>query len=275
VFEPNVTRVLDSLREGDRVLDVGGWYRPFNRADVVVDLLPYGTRGLGGSSGAGPERFDESSWVVQDVCSAALPFPDKSFDYVICSHTLEDIRDPLFLCSELVRVAARGYLEVPSRTIESIRGVEGRNYVGLYHHRWLVEVTEDTVLFRLKPHSIHESRIYHLPRRHLKRLAPSDRVQWLFWEDAFSFAEAVQTSHLQTRRELAAFVARTEPLGAIEKLRTTLKAPAFAWQYRSWAVLRHPLEAHVRPDTPAGASFWGSSPEQLSTRRPADIELPR
>jgi hypothetical protein len=273
VFGPNVARVLDLLREDDRVLDVGGWYRPFSRADVVVDLLPYNTRGLGGRSGPGTERFDESTWVVQDVCSTPLPFPDKSFDFVICSHTLEDVRDPIYLCSELLRVARSGYIEVPSRTLESIRGVEGRNYVGLYHHRWLVEIEHGTVLFRLKPHAIHESRLYHLPRRHLRRLAPSDRVTWLFWQGTFSFAEVVQISHLQTRRELAAFVERTAPLDARERLKAVCAGPGAAWHYRTWSAIRHPLQACVGPDTPTGDAYWGRSPEHVSSataRAPAD-----
>ena len=33
MHEPNVTRVLAEIAETDRVLDIGGWARPFNRAD--------------------------------------------------------------------------------------------------------------------------------------------------------------------------------------------------------------------------------------------------
>jgi hypothetical protein len=265
MFEPNVTRVLDLLRDDDRVLDVGGWYQPFCRADVVVDLLPYATRGLGGRTGVGPERFDASTWVVQDVCSAPLPFPDGAFDYVVCSHILEDVRDPVYLCSELVRVAKRGYLEVPSRVVESVRGLEGRNYVGLYHHRWLVEVQDGGVVFRVKPHAIHEDRRYHLPRRHIRRLSAADRIQWLFWEGGFTCAEAVQVSHVQTRRELAAFVDRTAPLGPLERLAAVLRAPLVGWQYRDWRALQHPLEVRVGRDTSVGEIFWGNLPELLST----------
>jgi hypothetical protein len=39
------------------VLDVGGWGRPFTRADWVLDLMPYETRGLYGRDGTGEERF--------------------------------------------------------------------------------------------------------------------------------------------------------------------------------------------------------------------------
>lgn len=261
----NVARVLDLVREGDRVLDVGGWYQPFTRADVVVDLLPHATRGLGGRAGPGPERFDASTWVVHDVCSGPLPFADGTFDYVLCSQTLEDIRDPVYLCAELRRVARRGYLECPSRAVESVRGLEGRNYAGYYHHRWLVEIVDGAVVFRVKPHAIHEDRRYHLPRRYLRGLSAADRVQWLFWEDGFDCCEAVQISHVQTRRELAAFVDRVAPLGPVERLRAVLRSPAVWRQYRDRRVLRHPLGVHVGRDTPAGDAFWGGLPEFLST----------
>jgi hypothetical protein len=32
---------------------------------------------------------------------------------VICSHTLEDIRDPLWVCSEMIRIGKAGYIELP------------------------------------------------------------------------------------------------------------------------------------------------------------------
>ncbi|MDX6307887.1 MAG: hypothetical protein QOI06_933 [Nocardioidaceae bacterium] len=227
----------------------------------MVDILPYVTRGLGGVIGTGPERFDESSWYVQDVCSAPLPFSDNSFDFVTCSHTLEDIRDPIFLCSELVRVASRGYVEVPSRALESVRGLEGRNYAGHYHHRWLVEIVNGSVIFRIKPHAIHEDRRYHLPRRALRCLGEAARVQWLFWERTFAYAEAIQVSHLQTRLELAAFVNRTAPLNFRERLLALARSPAVALQYRDSRALRRPIGVHVRRDVAAAERMWATLPE--------------
>ena len=81
MFAPNIARVDDIIADDWKVLDVGGWYRPFNRADVVVDLMKYDSRGIGGSSGAGREHFSASSWLVHDISSGPLPFADNEFDY--------------------------------------------------------------------------------------------------------------------------------------------------------------------------------------------------
>lgn len=209
MYPENVARVLDRIQPSHRVLDVGGWGSPLARADVVLDIMPYETRGRALGPEPAGERFSKSSWIIHDVGSRRpLPFEDKSFDFVVCSHVLEDIRDPIHLSAELVRVAKAGYIEVPSRTVESIRGFESPGYAGYYHHRWLVEIEGNRVVFRFKPHLMHGSRRYHLPRSFRRRLAPVDHVQWLFWEGSFEFAEQIQVSRLEVEEELERFVAK-------------------------------------------------------------------
>jgi hypothetical protein len=147
----HVDDALARIGPGDRVLDVGGWWKPFNRADSVVDLMPYEGRGGGGSIGPGPERFTARSWHRADVCSDGLPFPDGSFDFVYCGQTLEDVRDPIGLCRELTRVARAGYLEVPSLWIECCYDVDALpnadRYPGYEKHRWMVYAEEGELLF--------------------------------------------------------------------------------------------------------------------------------
>ena len=46
MLEKNVQVVLGSLQETDVVLDIGGWACPFNRANYVIDTVPYDTRGF-------------------------------------------------------------------------------------------------------------------------------------------------------------------------------------------------------------------------------------
>jgi hypothetical protein len=147
----NVDAALRRIRPSDVVLDVGGWWKPFRRANYVVDLLPYETRGGGGSIGLGPERFTKETWQQADICEIGLPFADGTFDFVYCGQTLEDIRDPIGVCRELCRVARAGYIEVPSLWVECCYDVDALPnsylYPGYEKHRWLVEAKDDGLLF--------------------------------------------------------------------------------------------------------------------------------
>src|SRR3954468_14104941 len=120
MLERSRQAIEDRLGEEDVVLDVGGWAKPFSRADWVIDLMPYETRGLYGyDKESAEERFTADTWALHDICAhVPWPFADNQFDFAICSHTLEDIRDPVWVCSELQRVARAGYIEVPSRLEE-------------------------------------------------------------------------------------------------------------------------------------------------------------
>jgi hypothetical protein len=220
MFAENVGGVLDRIGSEDTVLDIGGWARPFNRATHVIDTCPYETRGeiyraMFQSPYQGPDRehFTRDTWIQRDICSREpFPFADKSLDFAICSHTLEDIRDPIWVCSEMVRVAKAGYIEVPSRIAESTRGWESPGIAGLTHHRWLVDIEGDTVSFLHKPHAIHDHWRHSFPLRFMRSLPERRLVSWLFWTDRFSFAETTPIeSHEQTRAALKKYVDEIHP----------------------------------------------------------------
>lgn len=223
----NAEWALATLPTSHVVLDIGGWAQPFTRANYVVDLLPYDTRGIFGTIGTGAERFTRETWLNVDICSQPLPFQDKSIDFVVCSHTLEAVRDPIQVCREMNRVAKRGYIEVPSRRMESIRSLEHKGYPGYYHHRWLVDVDGDEITFRFKTPLMCSSWQYTFPRSYLRRLAPEDRVSWMFWDGSFRSREVVQLSEGRVAQELAAFIRRHDVHPdwryAAERLRPNLR----------------------------------------------------
>ena len=188
---------IDRLPEEGLLLDVGGWASPLARADWVIDLEPYETRGLYGKPPT--ERFTAQTWVEHDICTP-WPFEDGQFDFAVCSHTLEDIRDPVFACKELQRVAKAGYLEVPSRVEEHMTGVNGP-WPGWAHHRWVCDIRDGAITFVHKSHAIP-------PIAH-KELPPERRVQWLWWEGSFACRERI----LRSIEEHDAYFA--EPLRAI------------------------------------------------------------
>jgi hypothetical protein len=227
MLETKVQRVLELIRPSDVVLDIGGWGQPFTRANYVVDLMPYETRGVFGHLGPDAESFTKDTWLQLDICSDPLPFANKSIDFLLCSHTLEDVRDPIRLCREINRVAKRGYIEVPSRRMESIRHLEHRGYPGYYHHRWLVEIANNTAIFRFKTPLMCSSWRYTFPKSYVRRLTAEERVAFLFWEGSFDYREVVQLSEPNVATELEAFIRRygvyPESRYALERLRPDVR----------------------------------------------------
>jgi Methyltransferase domain len=202
----SVERLNRELDGEQLVLDVGGWIQPFTRADWVIDLMPYETRGMLGSDGPPPERFTTETWVQRDVCARdPWPFADGQFDFAVCSHTLEDVRDPVWVCGELARVARAGYVEVPSRLEEQSFGVEGE-WAGWAHHAWLVEIADGGIEVVAKPHNIHTDPGYQFPPGFHERLTPEERVQTLFWEGELPCRERVFVDPAERDRWVASFV---------------------------------------------------------------------
>ncbi|MZP29458.1 methyltransferase domain-containing protein [Heliobacterium undosum] len=126
------------MRDGDRVLDIGSGHLPFplatHLAEFAIDDDQYGRAGQAFQRVDGKPVFE---------CSVeAMPFADKSFDFVYCSHVLEHADDPAKACRELMRVGKRGYIESPNRGkdlwLHSAR---------ISNHRWAVESFNDSLIF--------------------------------------------------------------------------------------------------------------------------------
>jgi SAM-dependent methyltransferase len=218
VFEPNAAKLLSRLRPDDRVLDIGGWACPFNRAQWILDAEPYETRGFYRTFGGPPnqggtvEWFSKETWIRRDICAKEpYPFPDKFFDFVVCSHTLEDIRDPLWVCSEMIRIGKSGYIEVPSRIAESCRGVESPRIVGLSHHRWLIEIKGTHIQFLQKFGLIHSHWRFSLPGNMRGTLRPEEAVQCLWWSNHFTFEEVTIHGLPNVETALASWVQSVHP----------------------------------------------------------------
>jgi hypothetical protein len=67
------------------------------------------------------------------------------FDFCICTHTLEDIMNPGFVCEQICKIAKEGYIAFPSKYRELFRNVDNQmhNYRGYIHHRWIFTVREN------------------------------------------------------------------------------------------------------------------------------------
>ena len=162
----NVEEVVERMGQVERSLDVGSWHKPMNSATHVIDINDYETRLSGQAQDKGrPERFTKETWLQRDICDRKpWPYPDNYFDFVCCSHVLEDIRDPIWVVSEISRVGRAGYLECPSAASELlVKQSLGsqilkthKGVIGCAHHRWLVEFVSEKseVIFRFKLHDL-------------------------------------------------------------------------------------------------------------------------
>jgi hypothetical protein len=185
----SLEKLIERISPSDRVLDLGGWERVFPRANVVADLSPYATRKIVSEI---PEQFTEKDWIVADFCSPAFwnTIPDKAFDFIIISHTLEDIRDPLYVCSQMIRCGKAGYIEAPSKFRECAKRSATDTFSGYSHHRWIISPNEDEsgLLFKAKLGWAHAGDYLGEERRHFLR-SFHHGFSGYFWRGSFSYVE--------------------------------------------------------------------------------------
>jgi hypothetical protein len=198
-------RDLHSRRPGARILDIGGWHAPCNYATHLVDIMPLATLQRGQGYGDCTLRVTEDTYHQLDICAAKLPFPDQHFDFVVCRHTLEDIRDPIAVCREMNRVGRAGYIETPSRVYESTSGVERPWWSGHYHHRWMVEISGNRISFQFKPHNLSASRQFHFRQWPWQKMRERYRNAALLWHGSFEFEERVIIEYREVQENLRAF----------------------------------------------------------------------
>jgi SAM-dependent methyltransferase len=108
---------------------------------VLVDKFPWD-----GTERHGQRIRLDRPFVMGDI--EHLPFADKAFDFVICSHVLEHVRDPERAVAELQRVGRRGYIETPSAAWERVTGFD--------FHSWMVSKVGDRLVFVEKQHPIED-----------------------------------------------------------------------------------------------------------------------
>jgi hypothetical protein len=200
MLRDNEDRVLAETRHLRRVLDVGGSAIPLETATHIIDLIAPSKNG--------------ATFIQRDICKKPWPFHDGYFDYAVCSHTLEDIRDPIGACEELMRVAKRGYIEVPSRLREifhhkpfmRLRAMLGRpSRMGYGHHRWFCERDGNGLVFIAKTSTAIQPR-YALTRLSFGReLTPEEAFLGFFWEGHFNVSERIFIKPGETEAELQAF----------------------------------------------------------------------
>lgn len=209
--EPGDEAALEGLAEWVeeqpfvRVLDVGGGDRPLRAATNVIDLMEYGARRVDEGRGKLPESFSERAWLVKDCNERPWPYRRGFFDFVWCSQLVEDIRDPVGVCKEMMRVGKAGIISTVSRDYESSI-VQDDGVVGYHHHRWLVELMNVDLCFTWKSPILHVQPEYR-PKSHRSWL------QHFKWEGRFNVCERFVGGDAGQRRELLGYLKRWEVAG--------------------------------------------------------------
>jgi hypothetical protein len=182
------------------VVDIGGAINPWSAevADCYVDM----------HETAGHET------ICGDIHDLALwqEIGRRNFDFVICSHILEDVRDPLFVLSRLQETFAHGYIAMPSKHVE-FSHIESKHYVGYGHHRWIYTLADGElrVIAKLPFAS------YYSPKRE-------------------SYLAVLASQPLSVLRSALGIATRTRHEGPLHWWRKQLGGPgnelAFVWQGR-------------------------------------------
>lgn len=121
---------ITKIKEGDRVLEIGPGADPHPRSNVLLELAYADPADYVKQFGHDRPLQTDKELVFYD--GTAFPFPDGSFDYVICSHVLEHVPDVEHFLSEIFRVAGRGYFEYPLCYYELVYNLDAHlNFVKL------------------------------------------------------------------------------------------------------------------------------------------------
>lgn len=125
-----------NIKSCEKVLDIGSGGYPFPYATHIADLYK-------GKTSHRSESLvrDNRPFIVCNIEN--LPFKNKEFDFIYCSHVLEHVSDPAKACEEIMRVGKRGYIETPTRTSDIML-----NFIGLHnHHKWYINLLGNTLIF--------------------------------------------------------------------------------------------------------------------------------
>ena len=195
----------DSGREV-KILDIGGWWAPCRQATHMIDLMPFETMNRSGAYGYGELRITRENYLQTDICATdRFPFKDKEFDFIVCRHTLEDVKDPIQVCREMIRIGKAGYIETPSRVCESTKGIERHWWCGYYHHRWFIQVEGNRITFQFKPHNLHSSRKFYFRCWPWQKIRKTFETTHLMWEDSFDYGEKLIIDYGDVKRDLTDF----------------------------------------------------------------------
>lgn len=143
---PEVDNIISSLIEDGKyseknnfkILDVGGSWNPYQHPDKNLPISYYIVdKMLPQIETAETYQFDinlEGGWQKLE---------NKTFDFCICTHTLEDIAYPQVVLTYMPKIADNGFIAVPSKYWELQRR---QLFRGGHHHRWIFDTKHNQLI---------------------------------------------------------------------------------------------------------------------------------
>lgn len=206
--DPVNQRVVENLALDKKVIvEIGPGHCPFAFATEFIDWQPR-------------PHLEGKPVHHLDLNSEPLPYADQSVDFIYCRHVLEDMYNPMWLCTEINRVAKAGYIETPSPIAECCRHIDGGSpdFRGYIHHRYLVWTDGDALSF-LPKYPVIEYLDFGEDEAFLVKTLNTGPLHWntyFAWTDQFTtrlyqhdrdfkvqvnydalIAEAIETSYLE------------------------------------------------------------------------------
>ena len=134
-----IAYILERKKQGNfSVVDVGGsvngWSAPYVDAVIDFNLLEINKTNIihFNCDITHPDSYKEVFEYIEK---------NGKFDFCICTHTLEDIINPVFVCEQICKISKEGFISFPSKFRELCRCVG--NYRGYIHHRWIFKVSNN------------------------------------------------------------------------------------------------------------------------------------
>jgi len=150
------------------ILDIGCGYTANQFAKTVADV-----QDLSG--------FYKNKKFVR-IKDKRLPFKDKEFDFVISSHVIEHVEDFKFFISEIERVTAQGYIELPTRLGDNIV------FENLKDHIWWFKYDDElNLLLASKKNQILEPFVTVSTAKKLENIFRESLVMEIFWKDKIDY----------------------------------------------------------------------------------------
>lgn len=125
------------------IADFGCGHYPNRHANILIDNLDTHDEQRGGLQ-VTQNQYKKKFYNI-NLNTFPYPFPDKYFDFLICSHVLEHLNDPVRTCHEFSRIAKAGYIEVPYYCADVF--IENNNNI----HNWLCAFNQEHRIIRFFP----------------------------------------------------------------------------------------------------------------------------